>query len=112
MSEERRKMIYEKKKELYLCNKKLLEIDPNLIIQIKLKYIDAFSIVNLLTLISYMLIFKRTNKTKKKILHSAVWLIAQFNVRKYYYTVYPFILLKNTQEVLGKNQALNTVKTL
>jgi hypothetical protein len=111
MNEELKKKNYQRKKALYDCNKQLLEIDPNLIIQVKLKWSDAFNLTNLFTIISYMLIFKKANRTKKIFGHSAIWLFAQYNILSYYYTVYPFILLKNTIEVLDKENSLEPLKT-
>lgn len=112
MNEERKREILEKKKALYECNKQLLEIDPNLIIQIKLKWWDYFILVTIGTIASNLFLFKNRNKTKKFFGLSALWLVAQWNIASYYFNVYPFILLRNTKEILDKEKALGKLKTL
>lgn len=105
MSEERKRKFLERRKALYECNKELLEIDPNLIIQINLKWWDYFALTTLATVTSYTFLFRNANKTKKLFAFSGIWLIIEWNIARYYSQVYPFILLKNTKEVIEMEKA-------
>ena len=112
MNEERKREILKRRKDLYECNKELLEIDPNLIILIKLKRSDYFTLVTFGTIIAYKLLFKNTNKTKKFFGFFALWLIVEWNIASYYSNVYPYILLKNTKELMEMKKALGEDQTI
>ena len=112
MSEERKQKILERKKALYACNKELSEIDPNLIIKIKLKRSDYFALITFGTCFSYFVVFKNTNKAKKFFGLLAFWLVAQWNIAVYYRQIYPFVLLKNTKQLLEKEKTVEKQKTL
>lgn len=109
--DQRRKEIYERKKKLYDTNKELLEIDPNLILQIKLNWMDYFLLINFASLIAWFQL-KRINSTKKFFFISGMWLISQYHITKYYFTIYPHILLKNTKQILEQEKFQDPIKTL
>jgi len=111
MNDERRKEYLERKKKLYEVNKKLLEIDPNLIIQIKLKFLDYSTIVTTLCGTSYLVFFKKISKPKRFFFIFTFWFLVQYSMASYYFNIYPFILLKNTKELMEKEGNINKLNS-
>lgn len=102
MDDERKRQIMEYRRNLYQANQELLEIDPNLIIHIKLKWSDRFSIINFVAVGAYIMMMGRFPHRKRLLYILPPYFFAQFHLYKYYFTQYPFLLLKNTKEALQK----------
>ena len=93
-----------RRKKLYEVNKELLEIDPNLIIHIKLKCWDNMLLTSLGFYFAYHSSFKNYPRDRKLIGFTLLGLITNFKIYEYYSTFYPEKLLSNTRKVLAENK--------
>lgn len=93
-----KKQLYEKRKALYETNKQLSEIDPNLIILIKLKWLESMACTLLPCSFAYFYLFKNMTKTKRKIILLSGFLFVNYHIYRYYSEELPHIFLKHAKE--------------
>jgi hypothetical protein len=109
--EQKRRESYERRKRFYETNKELSEIDPNLLTNINLKHLNYFSYINFACFLSWFFLFKKIRTKLGLISIFGFWLIAQYNIFKYYYVIYPPILLRNTKMMLENEKLQEACKS-
>ena len=108
-NEKYKREIYEKRKSLYETNRQLIEIDPNLIILIKLKWLESVACTVFPSALAYFYLFKNMTKMKRKMMIISALLFVNYHIYRYHSEELPYIYLKHAkQSPQNENRISNT----